>query len=531
MHESWDSRIVPIIRLITTCSRRSSPVICLLRKPDSRRERVSHLYSQFAMLSRFSPYFYFPLVAEDSQASSPGNRNSPEPLQLSHPPPPNPVNVPESTASKDRQDRRPSQADAQQYASHLTLSPNEMGPPSTGSDRIEIGEHQVLVPKAGMTGRPIGIGGRMEGTLTSRLFESSPLGKSDLIRNKDSIRYKGPTSLSYILHSTASLPRHSVEEYDLRNHQTWQFTTDDGDGVIRVCNPPTSSSFRQNSGYTESSPSEPGQPPKPILTAALISTLVNSYFTHIAPLFPIVCKKQFVKGGNPPPLLLYAMAGAASTRRGVKKEVFNAIRGVINGLIRNNDVLSDPSLTNVQALVSFLPCDSSNQSIDWASNLSHHAAGIEHGSRYPRSANHHRHRSLSHPDICCDSDGSKFRATQGERRDLERSGGDGEDRVEATGVGCLRDIRSMVSTPYVPSAIPGSRLTAYQFCRVAACLGLPMLIDITDCDCLLPSPYEITSNADGTTAWHITEHQPYAILTEHLKLSILLGRVLKCVYR
>lgn len=70
------------------------------------------------------------------------------------------------------------------------------------------------------------------------------------------------------------------------------------------------------------------------------------------------------------------------------------------------------------------------------------------------------------------------------------------------------------------------------FChRVAACLGLPMLIDITDCDCLLPSPYEITSHPDGTTAWHITGHQPYAILTEHLKLSILLGRVLKCVYR
>lgn len=168
----------------------------------------------------------------------------------------------------------------------------------------------------------------------------------------------GPTSLSYILHSTASLPRHSVEEYDMRNHQTWQFTTDDGDGIIRVCNPPTSSSFKQGSGYAESSPSEgPSQPQKPVLTAALISTLVNSYFTHIAPLFPIVCKKDFVKGGNPPPLLLYAMAGVASTRRGVKKEVFNAIRAVINGLIRNNDVLSDPSLTNVQALVSRVRCN------------------------------------------------------------------------------------------------------------------------------------------------------------------------------
>jgi hypothetical protein len=64
-----------------------------------------------------------------------------------------------------------------------------------------------------------------------------------------------------------------------------------------------------------------------------------------------------VKDGNPPPLLLYAMAGVASTRRGVKREVFNAIRGVINGLIRNNDVLSDPSLTNVQALVRYFASD------------------------------------------------------------------------------------------------------------------------------------------------------------------------------
>jgi hypothetical protein len=139
---------------------------------------VGYFRSPFVTFARSLLYLYMPLVAEDSQASSPGNKYSPEPLQLPHPPPQNPVNVPESTISKDRQDRRPSQADAQQYASHLTLSPNEMGPPSstTGSDRIEIGDHQVLVPKAGMTGRPIGIGGRMEGTSTSRLFDASPSG-------------------------------------------------------------------------------------------------------------------------------------------------------------------------------------------------------------------------------------------------------------------------------------------------------------------------------------------------------------------
>lgn len=71
----------------------------------------------------------------------------------------------------------------------------------------------------------------------------------------------------------------------------------------------------------------------------------------MAPLFPIVAKSDFIKGRKPPPLLLYALAGVAATRRGVSRDVFNAIRTIINGIIRNNDVLSDASIENVQALV------------------------------------------------------------------------------------------------------------------------------------------------------------------------------------
>lgn len=157
----------------------------------------------------------------------------------------------------------------------------------------------------------------------------------------------GPTSISFLLHSAPSLPRSTIEEYDLRNHQTWQLTTDDGDGLIKVFNPPPTAEAKE----AANSPSQ-GLSGQSVLSSKLISSLINSYFQHVAPLFPIVAKSDFIKGRKPPPLLLYAMAGVAATRRGVSRDVFNAIRTIINGIIRNNDVLSDASIENVQALVS-----------------------------------------------------------------------------------------------------------------------------------------------------------------------------------
>lgn len=123
-------------------------------------------------------------------------------------------------------------------------------------------------------------------------------------------------------------------------------TTDDGDGLIRVFNPPPTSEAKE----AANSPSQ-GLSGQSVLSSKLISSLINSYFQHVAPLFPIVAKSDFIKGRKPPPLLLYALAGVAATRRGVSRDVFNAIRTIINGIIRNNDVLSDASIENVQALV------------------------------------------------------------------------------------------------------------------------------------------------------------------------------------
>lgn len=60
-----------------------------------------------------------------------------------------------------------------------------------------------------------------------------------------------------------------------------------------------------------------------------------------------------------------------------------------------------------------------------------------------------------------------------------------------------------------------------------AALGIPLTVDILDCDVLLPASYEIIPDVEPSK-WPI--ELSYLGLTEHLKLSILMGRVLKTVY-
>ncbi len=168
-------------------------------------------------------------------------------------------------------------------------------------------------------------------------------------------RVEGPTSIAFLLHTASAIPRKIVETYDLKHHTSWLITTDEGDGIIHVSNPPPSSTFgaADSPAGGEAQHKRESSDGKSILTAELISDLVNTYFDHVNPLFPIVSKSEFCGEPNPPPLLLYAMAGVAATRRGTPKRVFDAIRTIINGIIRNNDVLSDSTFHNVQALVSY----------------------------------------------------------------------------------------------------------------------------------------------------------------------------------
>ena len=152
----------------------------------------------------------------------------------------------------------------------------------------------------------------------------------------------GPTSLSFLLHTT--LPASAAEAYDLREHNRWE-VSDEGNGFLRVTAPPVN-------GQEESD--DPTRSYKnlvrPHLNAEMITDLVNAYFEQIAPLFPVVQKSRLTK--NPPsPFLLYSMCGLGATLRRFPREIFTGVRGVINGMLRSNDILSDARFENVQALV------------------------------------------------------------------------------------------------------------------------------------------------------------------------------------
>ncbi len=201
----------------------------------------------------------------------------------------------------------------------------------------------------------------VEGQADLRASSSAQMGKAE-----EGSRVEGPTSISFLLHSSAAVPRNVVESYDLKHHTTWAVTSQHGSGIIRISNPPAFASFTDNRSssdgqdqFEDGTYGSPHAPPKRsshngkdgVLTSKLVSALVNDYFQHVAPLFPIVSKEDFASSESPSPLLLYVMCGVAATMRGRPKEVFTTIRGIINGIIRNNDVLSDSSVVNVQALV------------------------------------------------------------------------------------------------------------------------------------------------------------------------------------
>ncbi|KAK4688491.1 hypothetical protein P7C73_g1636, partial [Tremellales sp. Uapishka_1] len=242
-------------------------------------------------------------------------------------------------------------------------------------------------------------------------------------------RVEGPTSISFLVHT--SLPPTASESYDLRHYHSWE-VSEDGDGLVRVNAPPTANENDDDPSRTHNRLN------KPLLSAHTISLLVNEYFDHLAPLFPILSKADFTSRSNPSPLLLYCICGIAATRRKFPRDVYTGVRRVINGMIRSNDILSDARFENVQAL--------------W--------------------------------ETCMLS-----------------------PRLRLQVLVCLGIAR--------------------QSEWYGAALGLPLLVDLLDCDVLLPAPYDIKPESDPTS-WPIDPS--YLALSEHLKLSILIGRVLKTIY-
>ncbi|WWD07290.1 hypothetical protein V865_005387 [Kwoniella europaea PYCC6329] len=290
-------------------------------------------------------------------------------------------------------------------------------------------------------------------------------------------RVEGPTSIAFLLHTT--IPTIPSEAFDLRHHNSWE-VLEDGNGVIRVNAPPSAPL------HADADPSDPTRAHnrlnKPILSGQTMSLLVNAYFSEVAPLFPIVSRAEFAAKTTPSPLMLYSICGLGATRRQFPREIFAGVRGVINGLLRSNDILSDAKFENVQALLLLAQ------------------VGDLHAQPTAATASASLIRT-----------GAAIRMAQ----DL---GLHRESALRAQGPQDLAYVEL--------------RRRVWATCVImdrwyGAALGIPLLIDLLDCDVLLPAPYAISSLTEPSE-WPL--EPDFMALSEHLKLSILIGRVLKMIY-
>ncbi|CAG8733137.1 6697_t:CDS:2, partial [Acaulospora colombiana] len=115
-----------------------------------------------------------------------------------------------------------------------------------------------------------------------------------------------------------------------------------GDGYIRVMQP------------SQPTLSEPILPKSMDIRVErdIVERLINSYFSNISPIFPVITKSEFVAfQPNPPPMLLYSICLMAASLRDTPAGIFDHLRRTVASLIRSEDVLSTPTQANVQALL------------------------------------------------------------------------------------------------------------------------------------------------------------------------------------
>ncbi|KAG8680757.1 hypothetical protein FRC09_017995, partial [Ceratobasidium sp. 395] len=244
-----------------------------------------------------------------------------------------------------------------------------------------------------------------------------------------------------------------MESYDSRYHQTWQVGAS-GEGFIQVLEP--SSAGQQSAATTPL--------PKPLehrLEREVLQNLINAYFRDIAPTFCVITRDEFVRSPAPPPVLLYSMCAVAATSRHVERGVFDALRGALATVMRNEDVLSVSSVANVQALL-ILTMNGDCHSVSVPNATS--AAWLRAGAA--QDLGMHRAEAV--------------------QTDLE-----------------LR--RRLWSACVVVDS------------WYAASFGHPLTINVLDCDVRLPRADE-------------AEGMKMEFMGELVKLSILLGRVLKSIY-
>ncbi|KIM25984.1 hypothetical protein M408DRAFT_197963 [Serendipita vermifera MAFF 305830] len=251
---------------------------------------------------------------------------------------------------------------------------------------------------------------------------------SDRHEPTTTIRTYGPTSIPFMINSTATLPL--PQDMHSLNPRSVFTVINAGDGYVKVGSPA--------SPIGHDSPLIPKHPDVRI-EKEIIERLINSYFSNISPIFPVITKAEFLAlQPSPPPILTYSICLMAAVLRDTPRGVFEFLRKTVASIIRSDDVLSVSSLANVQALLIL------SMSGDCHSTPNHHMMSLS----WNRT-------------------GTAIRMAQDlnlHRSEVSKEGMETRRRVWAT---CV-----VVDRWY------------------SAAFGYPQMIDLTDCDVRLPTPLD-----------------------------------------
>ncbi|KLT44643.1 hypothetical protein CC85DRAFT_241990 [Cutaneotrichosporon oleaginosum] len=304
-----------------------------------------------------------------------------------------------------------------------------------------------------------------------RLAEAaaSPASKPSL-NGPDGRTPGGPASILSLVHS--QVPTSSFERFDMANHAHWE-VSEDADGRIKV------EAHAEHPSDADGASAQ--RLAKYVLPPNMMSALVNSYFDHDSKYLPIIDRAEFLRQRKPYPLLLYAMCAVTATRREFPREVFSRMRGLVNGLLRANEILSHTKIEHIQALL--LCCTNGDLNAQpTAPTASAAVLRLSIACRMGQDLKLHREDKSS--------DSKPLTLEQQEAQQLQR-------RIWAA-------------------------LMVYDAWYGCA-LALPVITDVADCDVPIPSPYRVTP--DGPVF-----DESYACLGENLKLATITARILRAMY-
>ncbi|KAM0754753.1 hypothetical protein T439DRAFT_120969 [Meredithblackwellia eburnea MCA 4105] len=279
-------------------------------------------------------------------------------------------------------------------------------------------------------------------------------------------RIVGPTSISHLMHSTSTFPVDRMLPVDSKYSQTLQ-VDETGDGFIKVIS------------HGDGEPTEPGGGVVAIqgIERGDAEKLLNYFFATHCSHFPIVSKADFLSSESPTPLLFNAICGISALSHHVSPSILRTIKGTIRATLREEDILDNSSISTIQALLIYA-----------------YSLELEKGTAASKTWN------ILGLAIRMAQDLGLHRKLGSERREQSEA-----DHIE------LR------------RRVWGGCLIADRW--ISAIYGQPMMIDLRDCDCQLPSVFDIRPNLEFDA-----ERKPYLFNSALISLSILLGRVLKAIY-